>query len=73
MLSVCSECGKKTSQPILAASCDGKPYLETGELLCRDCFDRRFEKRLRYGIGSQPEPVRGWRRAQVKFNRLVTA
>ncbi len=73
MLAECSECGERTSQPIFAASFDGKEFLVEGELLCRGCFDRRMARIVNGGSVLEPEPVRGWRRAQVKFNRRVTA
>ena len=73
MQAKCSECGRKTSQPIFAASFDGKEFLVEGELLCRGCFDRRMARVVSGGSVLEPEPVRGWRRAQVKMNRRVTA
>ena len=44
MVSTCSECGDMTSQPIVAASCDGLDFVSGGELLCRSCFDKRLDK-----------------------------
>lgn len=73
MLAVCSKCGKRTRQPIFAASFDGKEFLVDGELLCRGCFDRRMALVMEGSSVLEPEPVPGDNRAQVKFNRRVTA